>query len=281
LKADFRTRWTAAELMMIEFPPARFAVPGLIAEGANLLAGSPKIGKSWFALNLAVAVASGGKACGRIQVDAGDVLYLALEDPGRRLQSRIRVMLCDDEPAPERLTLETWCEPLADGGSKLVEEWLDEHPDARLVIVDVFTRVRGHVNDRQGRYEADYQAMATLKDLADQYGVPFLIVHHTRKAHAEDFLDLVSGTQGLAGAADAVLVLTRSRGASEAVLKVTGRDIEEAEFAMNFAADLGTWQMLVHPVRVEVAPTASGPNVRAGFIDAPEMGLPHSPASAM
>jgi hypothetical protein len=243
---EWRTSWTAAELMRVEFPPQRWAVPGLIAEGSNLLAGPPKLGKSWLALNLGVAIASGGLALGKVPVDQGDVLYLALEDPGRRLQSRLRVVLAD-EPGPERLTLETCCQPLDEGGTGRIEEWLGCQADPRLVMVDVFTRVRGHVNERANRYDADYHAMATLKDLADRWRVPFLVVHHVRKQSAEDFLDTVSGTHGLAGAADAVLVLKRSRGSAEAVLNVTGRDVEEAEYALNFAADIGTWQLLDGP----------------------------------
>jgi hypothetical protein len=89
--------------------------------------------------------------------------------------------------------------------------------------------------------------MAQIKDIADRYSVAFLIVHHTRKATADDFLDSVSGTQGIAGAADAVLILARSRGSAEATLKITGRDVEEAEHALNFAADIGTWQLLEGP----------------------------------
>jgi RecA-family ATPase len=243
---DRRTSWTAAELMAIEFPEPRWAVPGILAEGLNLLCGPPKLGKSWFALNVAVAVSMGTKAFGRVHVDQGDVLYLALEDPGRRLQSRLRMVL-GLEPAPERLTLETACPAIADGGAELIDKWLGEHPDARLVIVDVFTRIRGKVNDRSGRYEADYEAMAAIKTIADEWGIAILVVHHTRKQHAADFLDTVSGTHGLAGAADAVLVLERSRGSAEAKLQITGRDVEETEYALNFAGDVGTWQFLEGP----------------------------------
>jgi hypothetical protein len=241
-----RTGWTAAELMLVEFPEPRFAVPGLLAEGLNLLCGAPKLGKSWMALNLAVSIASGGKALGSVDVEPGDVLYLALEDTGRRLQSRLRMVLADD-PAPERLYLDPVCEPITEGGAERITGWLDDHPDARLVIVDVFTRVRGRVGERVNRYEADYDAISRLKTIADGYGVALLVIYHTRKAASEDFLDAVSGTQGIAGAADAVLILSRSRGNAQAVLKVTGRDIEEAEYALNFAADIGSWQMLDGP----------------------------------
>lgn len=240
-----RTSWTAAELLNVEFPPVRWAVPNLLAEGLNLLAGAPKLGKSWLALNLAVSVASGSAALGKVDVDEGDVLCLALEDPGRRLQSRLRMVL-GDRPGPDRLTLATTCDPMPEGGDQ-IRRWLDAHPDARLVIVDVFGKVRGRPDARQDRYTADYSSVSELKKIADDAGVCMLVVHHTRKMASEDFLDAVSGTQGLAGAADAVLVLTRSRGAAGAVLKVTGRDVEEAEHALDFDATTGRWRLLDGP----------------------------------
>ena len=85
-----RSSWTARELLAHDFPKQRYAVPGLIAEGANLLAGSPKLGKSWLALNIASAVAYGGRALDKVDVERGEALYLALEDPPRRLQQRLR-----------------------------------------------------------------------------------------------------------------------------------------------------------------------------------------------
>lgn len=243
-----RTSWTADELMRIDFPPTRWAVPGLVSEGVNLLVGSPKLGKSWLALNLGVAVASGGRALSSIPVDQGDVLYLALEDTGRRLQSRLGAVLAG-EPAPARLHLATECEPLPTGGSLRIADWLETHPDARLVIVDVFTKVRGAAPHNVGQYEADYGAMSALKAIADHAGVPCVVVHHTRKQDATDYLDTVSGTHGLAGAADAIMVLTRSRGSASATLKVTGRDIEEATHALDFDHATGTWALLDGPAQ--------------------------------
>ena len=241
-----RTAWTAAELIAATFPPPRWAVPGVVAEGLNLLVSPPKVGKSWMALGVAVAVASGGKALGKVDVDPGDVLYLALEDTARRLQNRLRVVLGKSGP-PSRLTIATACEPMTEGGDRRIAAWLEAHPEARLVIVDVFAKVRGPVDRRSSAYDADYQAIGTIKALADRYGVAFLVVHHTRKAGAEDFLDTISGTQGIAGAADAVLVLSRSRGKSDATLRITGRDVEEADYALDFAPDRGLWTLLDGP----------------------------------
>jgi len=211
-----RTAWTALELMAAIFPEPRWAVDGILAEGANVIAGPPKVGKSWLALGVGVAVASGGKALGKIDAKPGDVLYLALEDTGRRLQSRLRKVLAGD-PATDRLTFAVECERISAGGAGRITGWLDQHPDARLVIVDVLARVRDRAGQDLSMYEADYQAVRQLKDIADEYGVCVLIVHHTRKAAAEDFVDLVSGSNGIGGAADAILVLTRSRSEADAV----------------------------------------------------------------
>jgi RecA-family ATPase len=202
-----RTAWTAGELMAETFPPVRWAVPGLIAEGVNLLAGPPKVGKSWLSLRLGLAVAGGDNALGTIPTQGGPVLYLALEDTPRRLQSRMGRIL-DNRPAPHGLMLATSCPPLPEGGASAIAGWLTRNPDARMVVIDVFAKVRGRPA-AVSAYDADYAAIGHAKKLADDYGVAVVLVHHVRKAGAEDFLEAVSGTNGLAGAADATLVLRR------------------------------------------------------------------------
>jgi hypothetical protein len=228
--------------MAARFPEPRWAVPGIIAEGVTVLAGAPKAGKSWLALGLGLACATGGKALGAIAVDAGPALYLALEDTGRRLQTRLRLVLGPD-PAPHSLTLATQCPALPSGGDAYIAAWLDRNRAARLVVIDVLARIRGPVSRDLPAYDADYRAVCRAKAIADHYGVPFVIVHHTRKATAADFLDEVSGTQGVAGAADSVAVLKRVRGKADAILHITGRDVEEAEHALAFAPDIGAWQL--------------------------------------
>ena len=213
--------------MAVEFPPPKWAVPGVIAEGVTLLAGPPKVGKSWLALNLGVSIAEGSPALGSVPIEPGPVLYLALEDTPRRLQSRMRTVLAGRHASPE-LTLDTYCPPLPDGGDTYIAGWLEENHGARLIIIDVFTKIRGRPPvGTNSAYEADYAAIGTIKRLADAYRVAVLLVHHVRKATSDDFLATVSGTNGLAGAADAVLVLERPRAQADGVLHVTGRDVEE------------------------------------------------------
>ncbi|WP_328645540.1 AAA family ATPase [Amycolatopsis sp. NBC_00348] len=242
-----RTRWTDAELMREEFPPPKWAVPGLLAEGLNLLAGAPKLGKSWLSLGFGADIANGDPVLGSIDVERGPVLYCALEDTGRRLQRRRRQMLAAGGRAAPLLTLETACPTMTNGGDAVLVEWLEENPHARLVIIDTFEKMRGTDAAGSSAYSADYAAAGRFKQLADHYSVPFLLIHHVRKQSAEDWQNLVSGTAGITGAVDATLVLERARGQADGVLHVTGRDVEEADYAMSFDAQSGAWTKLDGP----------------------------------
>jgi hypothetical protein len=238
--------FSAHELMNTTFPPPRWAVPGILCEGVSLLAGPPKVGKSWLSLALGLACAGAGKAFGRIPVRPGPVLYLALEDTPRRLQARMGQLL-DGTAAPNALTLATECPPLPAGGDMVIAGWLEAHRDARLVIVDVFQKVRGVPPQGMSAYEADYAAVGRAKRIADDYGVALVLVHHVRKAGADDFLAEVSGTNGIAGAADSTMVLKRGRGQADGVLHITGRDVDETEHALTFKRETGHWLMLDGP----------------------------------
>jgi hypothetical protein len=241
-----RTAWTADQLMDAQFPEPKWAVPGILAEGVTLLAGPPKVGKSWLSLGLALAVAAGGKAFDSVPVDGGPVLYLALEDTPRRLQTRMGKLL-GGRRAPAGLRLVTECPPFPQGGVEAIAGWLDRNPDARMVVMDVFAKMRGASPQGASAYDADYVAVGYAKRLADHYGVAVVLVHHVRKMASEDFLTEVSGTNGIAGAADATLVLKRARGQADGILHVTGRDVEEAEYALAFQQESGAWHLLDGP----------------------------------
>lgn len=235
------TYFTADELMETEFPEPRWAVPGLIAEGLTVLAGAPKLGKSWLVLGLALTTSSGTPALGKIDSVAGDVLYCALEDTPRRIKSRLTKMQ-GGQATPKRLTIVTAL-PQMPRAVEIVGEWLDERPDARLVIVDVLGKIRPPDGPSANAYERDYNVIGQLKRLADAHSVAIIVVTHTRKMGADDAFDTVSGSTGLTGAADTTLVLRRGRGDSSAVLHVTGRDVEESEYALTYDALTGTWSL--------------------------------------
>ncbi|WP_372408837.1 AAA family ATPase [Streptomyces luteireticuli] len=246
--------WTADALYRAEFPEPRWAVPDLIPEGLTVLTGAPKVGKSWICLGLGLAVASGGKALDAIPVEQGEALYLALEDTPRRMQSRLHRIL-GDQPPPEALHIHVEL-PAGLGG---VRRWLDQHPGARLVIVDVLQRVRSDTGREPNAYAADYAAITGLKRLADAYQVAFIVVHHIRKAQSEDWMDATSGTNGINGAADATLFFSRARGEAEGLLHLTGRDVEENEYALRRNEGSMTWHLVDGPADIA---TASEPNAK-------------------
>ncbi len=239
------TPFSLQELLARELPPVRWAIPDILPEGLNLLAGKPKQGKSWLALSVSLAIAAGGYALGKQPVTQGQVLYLALEDNERRLQSRARQLLASMTSVPNGIEFELRWPRLDQGGLKYLEEYLQSHPEVRLVVIDTWAKVSPCSKGRQrSQYEEDYEALTPLKHLADAYRVSILAVHHLRKLVADDVLDEISGSIGMTGAVDGALILKRERGQSEAMLYVTGRDIEQdQQLALVFDRTTATWTL--------------------------------------
>src|SRR3954452_14561503 len=236
-----RPGFSALALQRMRFPPIKYVVPGYIVEGLSLLAGRPKRGKSWLLLHAAIAVARGGYTLGDVKCVEGDVLYCALEDNKRRLQSRMTKLLNPFEPWPERLRFEVEMPRLKDGGTDMIRLWIEAVDEPRLVISDTLQKVRDPKGSQESSYEADYAAVAELKALADKHGVAIVLVHHQRKMDAEDPVDTVSGTTGLTGAVDTVLVLSNS--GQGVTLYGRGRDIEEIEKAVTFDVTSCLWRV--------------------------------------
>lgn len=241
---------SATDLLRRDFQPIKYLVHGLIPEGLHILASRPKVGKSWFSLDLAVAVATGGKFLGR-QVDQGNVLYLGLEDTDRRMHSRLLKLGAQSPDALGRLSYATqW--PRGTAGASAITEWINNTPGAKLVVVDVFTKLREVARGRETAYQNDYADTSALKPPPDR-AVTILLVHHTRKAESDDPLDEVSGTLGIGGAADGALILKRARGEDEAEMHLIGRDLEEeGQFAVKFNRSTCRWEFVGDAWRVQI-----------------------------
>jgi hypothetical protein len=234
---------TAADLMQQAYRPPKWAVPDLVPEGLTILAGKPKTGKSWLALDFCVSVAAGGYALGNVKCDGGYVLYLALEDTLRRLQGRLRAVL-QGEQAPKDLQIATEWQRTDKGGLIDLQSWLRVHKDARLIVIDTLQKMRGSRPRDAGIYEDDYKSIADFKKLADEFTVPLILVHHQNKAGNSDPLMAVSGTAGITGAADTILTIEREPNDAHAILYVRGRDVTEAEVAIQFDNETGKWLKL-------------------------------------
>jgi len=228
---------SATELMEKEFEPIRWTVPGLIPEGLILLAGKPKVGKSWLALHLchAVAFESGGYALGQIEVEPGKAVYYGLEDSERRLQERLKGISCG-LPIPGNLFISNHLERLDAGGLEEIEAFLEDNPETRLVVIDTLARVKPRSRRNTDAYETDTEIMGGLQTLAMRRGITVLVVHHMRKnvKDADDVFDGVLGSTGLTGTADATVLVQRGRQSKEIVMHITGRDVEEQQLSVRF-----------------------------------------------
>jgi len=237
------TPFSATDLEQEALDPIAWAVTGLLPQGLTLLVGKPKMRKSWLALALAIAIASGGRALGSIPVEEGDVLYLALEDGKLRLQSRQRKIL-GGAGAPKRLSYLTAAPRLDAGCVGLIETWLRLHPEARLVIIDVLAKVRP-AGKGGSMYDEDYGALEPLQQLASRRGVAILVVHHMNRSGADDVFDQINGSNGIGGSADGLLTLQYERGQTDATLHINGRDVEDdASLALRWDNATAQWILL-------------------------------------
>jgi DNA-binding transcriptional ArsR family regulator len=223
----------------MQFEPIKYVVPGFIAEGLTLFAGKPKIGKSWLLMHAAHAVAEGGYTLGGISCEQGDVLYAALEDNLRRVQSRMSKLFGEEEPWPNNLHFMCEMPRLAEGGIERIRQWIESAKRPRLVIIDTLAMVRMPNRKDQNSYDADYTAVKDLRALAAAHGVAIVVVHHLRKADADDAFDTVSGTLGLTGAPDTIIVIRRET--NGVLLQAKGCDIEEISKAITFDQATCTW----------------------------------------
>ena len=233
----------ASDLAAMDFDDPRYVIHGLIPEGVTLLSGSPKIGKSWMLLAMGTGVATGGVVLSDFQCRKAKALYLALEDNPRRLQQRLRIQL-GWEAFPEDLLLQ--CEwPRFPAGIKALDDLLTSDPTIRLILIDTLEMVRPP--RRSNSYEDDYRSVTGLRDLAAKHRTAFVVVHHNRKTETNmsgdevDPLERVSGTMGLTGSVDNILVLSRVRGTSLGELFVMGRDVQESRVTVKFDSQLGLW----------------------------------------
>ena len=214
------------EIMTTLYKPIEFAVDELIAQGLYILAGSPKVGKSWLALQLCLAVAKGEKLLER-ETSSGTALYLCLEDGYERIQKRLYELT--DEPS-DKLFFSIMADPIGCGLEQEIEKFKSVNEDLRLVVIDTLQMVR---SETESTYGSDYAELLPLKNLAQQLGISIVLVHHLRKAADSDPFNMVSGSTGLNGCVDGLLVLIKAkRSANQATLHCTGRDIEDTELLL-------------------------------------------------
>ena len=223
----------ADTLQSTAYEPVSFVVDDLLPQGLHLLAGAPKIGKSWLALWLCLCAAQ-GKPLWTFATRPCEVLYLCLEDSFQRIQSRLFDLT---EDAPPTLHFAVMSQQLHNGLVEQIEQFLKEHPQTRLIVIDTLQRIRTAGNDANP-YASDYRDIGVLKALADKHRIAILLVHHLRKELADDVFSRISGTTAISGAVDSSFTLIEDkRGSGKAKLSCIGRDIEYRELTLERNAE--------------------------------------------
>jgi hypothetical protein len=258
-KNNKKNGYTAKEISTMDIPESRWIVRNYVPEGLTLVAGAPKIGKSWFTLGLALATAypyRSGIFLGSLPVEnSGDVLYLALEDSIRRIKSRL-FTLCKDNNFPDGLEFWTSIPTLSQGGVAKLEHWVQSKAKPRLIVIDVLEKIRDHAGAKfKNAYTEDYEDLGRLKTLADKTGISIVVVDHKRKADANDILDTISGSVGKQGAPDGLLIIRKARKESIGSLYRTGKDYDEDdEMAIKLDLDSGVgWSVIGNAEEIQLS----------------------------
>lgn len=220
-----------------EFDPLPEIVASLLTPGLFILAGSPKVGKSFLSLQLAYCVSKGEPFLGHSTMQS-DVLYMALEDSERRLQDRICKIFGYDSES-DNLYLLVKATTIADGIIGQLETYIRNKPDTRLIIIDTLAKIR----NGSSTYHNDYQELGGLKEFADANGICILLVHHTVKGKISDPFRAISGSQGIYGTADGAMVLMRSDDGND-YLFVQGRDVPSGTYRVSFDNTKCCWMLL-------------------------------------
>ena len=225
---------SGTDLLNRYIAPAKYYVEGMVTTGMGLVVAPPKFGKSWFALDLAISVATGTEFFGKKTRQAG-VLYYALEDNDRRLQTRLSEVAGDRKNLDHFYHIEE-APSIENGLFDDIENNLMEHPEIELIVIDTLQKVRGSAKKTEGAYGYDYRETGEIQRFAFDHELSILLVHHTRKIiDPNDLVGNVSGTNGVAGAADYVFGMSKKKWNDEqAKLELTGRDVEPQSYIMVF-----------------------------------------------
>ncbi len=231
---------TMNDIFSLAFNRKPAIIEGLLYPGLYILAGAPKIGKSFLSAQIAYHVSKGIPLWDQ-KVNQGNVLYFALEDDFERIQSRTSKMFGLE--GTDKLSFCITSRTIGDGLEEQMEQFIAGHPDTNLIIIDTLQKVRENTGEGYS-YASDYEVISALKRFADLKGICIIAVHHTRKQKSDDVYEMISGTTGILGSADGAMVLTKEKRTDKtACLSVVGRDTPDQKFMLEKNPDTLCWEM--------------------------------------
>lgn len=238
--ADELKTKSLVEILDTTFPPQMPLIEDFLYTGTYLFAGAPKLGKSFFMAQIGFHIST-GTPIWEHAVSKGTVLYLALEDNFARIQKRLSKMF--DMADTDKFFFAVEAKSLKEGLDLQMENFIKEYSDTKLIIIDTLQKIREVGGDKYS-YASDYEIMTKLKAFGDKYNIGILVVHHTRKLESADTFDMISGTQGLLGAADGAFVMQKEkRTENKAVLEISGRDQQDQKLHLRFDVSRCIWEL--------------------------------------
>lgn len=229
---QFPTPQPGADLLTQHFTPMDYLVGEILHEGLTILAGKPKKGKSYFALDMSLAMAVGRLAFRRFPTKQQRVLYISLEDGERRLQTRL-LKIQPNLTHPGGLDFLYAFPKLGAGALEALTHYATTYG---CIIVDVIGRILPEVqtvHKSMSEYQLYTDLFGQLQTFSNDQHIALVLIDHVRKASSDDVYDTIMGSQGKWGTADIGLVYERKGEEKDALLHVAGREIEEQRFIMS------------------------------------------------
>ena len=230
-KRTFRKLKTAEGLMKKDLPEPRVFIGvdnelPILVEGTCILSAKPKLGKSWLALGMCIAIANGDDFMG-YKTRRCSTLYLDLETSEQLQQKRLRKMLKGEKP-PSNFYLETETDTIENGFVDQIENYLQQDPDIGVVVIDVFQIIRSTAKSaKETEYEHAYRDITPLNELAQKHHISIILVCHDRKAvDPDDPFSNILGSTGLQGAATQMIVMFRRKKDEPIHISVKGKTID-------------------------------------------------------
>ena len=245
-KKNEKIVWTpniisAKELCEMDIQEPDWVIEEMIAPGLTILAGPPKAGKTRLATNWAFGLSKGSLILDSIEVKQCGVLFICLEDSYRTMKDRIEILNENSGSIPDLLKLAMEWERVGRGGLGALDRYLNEHSEIKLVIIDVLGKFR-KPSKNNNNYDEDLETGSIIKEIADRYSISIIANHHFNKRNGEtDFIDRVSGTSGLTGAADTIMALEREMNSDFGTLSMRGREVKDQVLSLRYDEEIGTW----------------------------------------
>lgn len=230
-KRTFRKLKTAEGLLQKNLPEPRVFIGvddelPILVEGTCILSAKPKLGKSWLAMGMCLAVANGEDFMG-YKTRKCSTLYLDLETSEQLQQKRLKKMLKGAKP-PGKFYLETETDTIENGFVEQIENYLQQDPDIGVVVIDVFQIIRSTAKSaKETEYEHAYRDITPLNELAQKHHISIILVCHDRKAvDPDDPFSNILGSTGLQGAATQMIVMFRRRKDDPIHISIKGKTID-------------------------------------------------------